>query len=118
MKLSPEIIKMRDALLERIGEKPLYYGNFDGYFVFGSELKAITAHPKWYGEINRKALKLLMRYGHIPSPLSIYKGINKLQPGHYVIIRDKGRKLSSPSCFWSLRSVAMSNLIQSKSHSH
>lgn len=67
---------------DRLGEKPLYYGWSGGHFLFGSELKALRAHPAWQGEIDRDALTLLLRYNRIPAPFSVYRGIKKLQPGN------------------------------------
>ena len=70
---------------DRLGEKPLYYGwqgqGEGAAFLFGSELKALKAHPAFAAEIDRGALSLLMRYGYIPAPHSIYQGISKLLPG-------------------------------------
>lgn len=70
---------------DRLGEKPLYYGwqgRGDGVaFLFGSELKALRAHPSFEHNINRGALSLQMRHNYIPAPYSIYEGISKLQPG-------------------------------------
>jgi asparagine synthase (glutamine-hydrolysing) len=70
---------------DRMGEKPLYYG-WQGsgtarVFLFGSELNALKAHPAFAADIDRDALCLLMRYGYIPAPHSIYRGIAKLEPG-------------------------------------
>ena len=66
---------------DRFGEKPLYYGWAGRDFVFASELKAIRAHPSFNGEIDRRALHLLAARTYIPAPLSIYRGIFKLEPG-------------------------------------
>lgn len=66
---------------DRFGEKPLYYGWVGGDFVFGSELKAIRAHPGFDKEIDRRALSAFMARTYIPAPLSIYRGIFKLEPG-------------------------------------
>ena len=66
---------------DRLGEKPLYYGWMNGTFLFGSELKALRAHPSWRGEIDRNALTLLLRHNYIPAPYTIYRGICKLWPG-------------------------------------
>ena len=70
---------------DRMGEKPLYYGwqggRTDRVFVFGSELKALKAHPAFDADIDRDALCLLLRYSYIPTPHSIYRGIAKLEPG-------------------------------------
>ena len=65
---------------DRMGEKPLYYGWQRGVFLFGSELKALKAHPAFEGEIDRNAVALQMRHSYIPAPHSIYHGIYKLPP--------------------------------------
>lgn len=70
---------------DRIGEKPLYYGwqgsRDQRVFLFGSELKALKAHPAFAASIDRGALCLLLRHNYIPAPYSIYQGIAKLEPG-------------------------------------
>ena len=91
---------------DRMGEKPLYYGHSGNTFLFGSELKALTVHPDWCGEINREALVLYLRHNYIPAPWSIYKGIFKLLPAHFIAIREGGSTLSKPQCYWDLGQVA------------
>ena len=71
---------------DRFGEKPLYYGWVNNNFVFGSELKAIVAHPEFNNPINKEALGEYFRFMYIPSPLSIYENIHKLNPGTFVQI--------------------------------
>ena len=66
---------------DRFGEKPLYYGWVGRDFVFASELKAIRAHPSFAGEIDRRALHLFTARNYVPAPLSIYRGVFKLEPG-------------------------------------
>ena len=87
---------------DRMGEKPLYYGWNGGNFLFGSELKALSAHPAWKGEVDRNALALYLRHNYIPGPWSIYQGIWKLPPAHYVIVRRKGEEIRGPICYWDL----------------
>lgn len=86
---------------DRFGEKPLYFGWQEGTFLFGSELKALYAHPNFRGEINRDALTLYLRHNYIPAPYSIWQGFSKLEPGHYVEI-DKASSDVCPKPFWSL----------------
>jgi asparagine synthase (glutamine-hydrolysing) len=70
---------------DRLGEKPLYYGwqgnGRDAVFLFGSELKALRAHPSFENKINRGAVSLQLRHNYIPAPYSIYEGISKLHGG-------------------------------------
>jgi asparagine synthase (glutamine-hydrolysing) len=71
---------------DRMGEKPLYYGWQKDTFLFGSELKALRAHPSFEASVNRDALALLIRRNCIPAPHSSYKNIFKLMPGHLLQI--------------------------------
>lgn len=71
---------------DRIGEKPLYWGWQGDTLLFGSELKALKAHPNFKGVIDRNSLALFLRHGYIPEPYTIYKGIYKLPAGHFVSI--------------------------------
>ena len=87
---------------DRIGEKPLYYGWTGGVFLFGSELKALRAHPRWRGTIDRNALTLMLRYGYVPAPYSIYEGIRKLLPGTMMIF-DKDHREGIETPYWSAR---------------
>lgn len=88
---------------DRLGEKPLYYGEASGSFLFGSELKALTAFPEWRGEIDRDVLATYLRHAYVPDPLCIYRGIKKLPPAHWLEWRD-GRA-SEPRCYWNLADV-------------
>lgn len=71
---------------DRLGEKPLYYGWQGETFLFGSELKALRAHPAFTAEVDRNALALLMRHNYIPAPYSICRGISKLPPGRLLTV--------------------------------
>ena len=66
---------------DRLGEKPLYYGWMGKTFMFASELKALTAHPDFHGEIDRDVLALYFRHNYVPTPYSIYRDVYKLPPG-------------------------------------
>lgn len=94
---------------DRIGEKPLYYGWVGNVFLFGSELKALRAHPAWHGEIDRGALALFMRFSYIPTPYSIYKGIGKLVPGTIFSLSLPQRE-GQVTTYWSAKEVAEAGL--------
>ncbi|MCZ4328556.1 asparagine synthase (glutamine-hydrolyzing) [Castellaniella denitrificans] len=94
---------------DRMGEKPLYWGWQGQTLLFGSELKALRAHPDFQGMIDRDALTLLLRYNYIPAPYSIYRGIRKLPAGHYVVI-GVGDRDAMPRPFWDYRNVVRAGL--------
>ncbi|MBC7999915.1 MAG: asparagine synthase (glutamine-hydrolyzing) [Leptolyngbya sp.] len=71
---------------DRMGEKPLHWGVFDGKFVFGSEIKGLLAHPSVTKDLNPEALMRYLALEYIPAPNSIFKGIHKLMPAHYMIV--------------------------------
>jgi asparagine synthase (glutamine-hydrolysing) len=93
---------------DRIGEKPLYYGLVDEVFVFGSELKALRAHPGARFEIEPGAVSLMLRYGYVPSPLSIYRGIFKLPPGTLLQVTPD-LSICDPKAWWSFATLAQEN---------
>ncbi|HEU5286674.1 MAG TPA: asparagine synthase (glutamine-hydrolyzing) [Sphingomicrobium sp.] len=77
---------------DRFGEKPLYYGWAGRDFLFASELKAIRAHPRFDGSIDRRALKLFAARTYIPAPLSIYRRLFKLEPGCVLTVTPEAAK--------------------------
>jgi asparagine synthase (glutamine-hydrolysing) len=97
---------------DRIGEKPLYYGSQGDIFLFGSELKALRAHPDFRPEIDRNVLVDYMRRGYIAAPNSIYRNVFKLLPGTYLQLspRHLPGTLPNAKAYWSLRAVAESGL--------
>jgi len=84
---------------DRLGIKPLYYGFAGGDFIFGSELKALRAHPNFDDSIDREALTLYFRHNYIPAPWSIHTGTRKLPPGHILTISSGCNP--ALSCYWS-----------------
>jgi asparagine synthase (glutamine-hydrolysing) len=89
---------------DRFGEKPLYYCRIGRQFIFGSELKALRAHPHFSGEVDLGAVCLYLRHSCIPSPYSIYTNTCKLPPGTLLKVSAGGLALS-PCPYWSLSEV-------------
>lgn len=96
---------------DRIGEKPLYYGFIDGGFIFASEIGSIEGHEKFNGKIDRGALSLYFRFGYIPAPYSIYKGIYKLEAGSILEMHFPFDSYDIHK-YWDLMSVAKSGTIR------
>ena len=85
---------------DRLGIKPLYY-HYDGKtLLFGSEIKAILAHPGMKPEFNRQTLAEYLAFGYISGAESMYGGIRKLLPGHALKL-DEGGHLEL-SQYWDL----------------
>ena len=103
---------------DRIGEKPLYYGHQKGSFLFGSELKAMKPHPSFNSQVDRDSLCLYMRHSYVPAPYSIYKGINKLKPAHYLKVTDFGKTISEQQCYWDLNDLANRGMASQISDEH
>jgi asparagine synthase (glutamine-hydrolysing) len=73
---------------DRFGEKPLYYGVFDGKLIWASEPKAILAHPSVKPELDLNALRHYVSFDYVPAPMSIYKGIHKLPAAHLLTVEN------------------------------
>ena len=88
-----------------LGIKPLYFGHQRGMALWGSELKAICAHPDFMPALNPDALALYLRHGYVPGPYSIFQGIRKLPPGTLLTLTSPVDP-AQPEAFWTLQEVA------------
>ena len=98
---------------DRMGEKPLYWGWQGKGLYFGSDLKGLKAHPAFKTDINRDAITLLLRHNCIPAPYSIYKGIEKLRPGHWLqlpLADIEKAKNSQPQAYWRFNDIVEKGL--------
>jgi len=102
---------------DRLGEKPLYYGRVGGSFAFGSELKALRAHPEWNAPVDRGALALFMRHNYVPAPYTIHEGIRKLPPGQMLTLA-WGTKEPVVEPYWSARAAAEAGFRTPSNRSH
>ena len=73
---------------DRVGIKPLYYYMENGLFLFASELKAIMKHPGFGKRISPDGLALFLRYDYVRSPHTIFENTFKLEPGHYLCLKN------------------------------
>ena len=89
---------------DRLGIKPVYWALINDGLVFASELRAFRAFPGWERQIDRNALSTFLRYGYVPTPMSIYRGVRKLAPGT-LLARGADREIRS-EVYWSLTEVA------------
>lgn len=88
---------------DRLGIKPLYWGRFGALLLFGSELKALRAHPAWTPEIDRDALAAYLRYNYVPAPHTIYRGVHKLTPGTVLTVAAGAEPHCTP--YWRMDEV-------------
>lgn len=90
---------------DRAGEKPLYFGwqgnGLSRVFLFGSELKALRAHPGFVNKLNFDSVHLYLKHNNVPAPYSIYDGINKLGAGEFAVISLSSGDIKI-SKYWSL----------------
>lgn len=67
---------------DRVGKKPLLYSLAGGQLIFGSEFSALLKHPDISREIAPEALHYYLSFMCVPAPLTAYRAIKKLEPGH------------------------------------
>ncbi|MET0589519.1 MAG: XrtA/PEP-CTERM system amidotransferase [Novosphingobium sp.] len=87
---------------DRLGVKPLFYAALgDGSLIFGSELKALTAHPRLRREADPLAVEDYLTWGYVPDARSILKGVEKLAAGHWLLLRHDA-PMPSPARWWDV----------------
>ncbi len=93
---------------DRIGIKPLYYGQFPELFLFGSELKALRAVPGWSPQLDPAVRAAYLRWGYVPGRHAIYRGVAKLEPGSILSVR--AGEAPRISRYWDVREVALAGI--------
>ena len=86
---------------DRLGIKPMYIGHFGDTWLFGSELKSLLQHPSCERDVDADSLAGYLINEYVASPRCIYRGIVKLQAGHYLRIDASGTEQNC--CWWQLR---------------
>lgn len=94
-------LKQRRLLLarDRTGKKPLYIYEDEGKVVFGSEIKAILAHPQIDRTHEPEAIPQFLSHGYVPTPGTFYSRIRKLRPAHLEVF-DLDKKASRATQYW------------------
>jgi asparagine synthase (glutamine-hydrolysing) len=88
---------------DRVGIKPLYYAELpSGLVLFGSELKSLLAHPELPREIDPCATEDYFAYGYVPDPRTIYRGVQKLAPGHTITFRRNAPAAPVQRRYWDV----------------
>ncbi|MBT3067033.1 XrtA/PEP-CTERM system amidotransferase [Rhodoferax sp. U11-2br] len=102
---------------DRLGVKPMFYALLgDGSFIFGSELKVITAHPAFVRSIDPLAVEEYFALGYVADPRCIYTGAHKLAPAHTLTLRH-GQGLPEPKSYWDV-SFSLDNRISGEDATH
>jgi asparagine synthase (glutamine-hydrolysing) len=87
---------------DRLGVKPLFLAPLsDGSLIFGSELKALAAHPLLRREVDPLAVEDYLAWGYVPDTRSILKGVEKLPAGHYLLLRHDA-PIAAPVEWWDV----------------
>ena len=87
---------------DRLGKKPLYYAMARGSFYFASEIKAILAAMDSKPGLNLQALHHYLTLRYVPAPDTIWEGIHKIEPGHFMSVDLKTNDLSM-ECYWQVQ---------------
>ena len=70
---------------DRVGKKPILYSHQpNGDLIFGSEFQALLKHPSISREVDYEAIDSYLSYLCVPAPLTAFKSIRKLEPGHWL----------------------------------
>jgi asparagine synthase (glutamine-hydrolysing) len=90
---------------DRLGEKPLWYAVLEDRIVFASEAKALLAHPRLRRQADPQSAAFYLTLGYVPAPRSIWQGVLKLPPAHYLLMRvgkaGKESGVTHPTNYWS-----------------
>lgn len=73
---------------DRVGKKPLVYARSRGGLSFASEFQGLLADPAVPREVNREAVHRYLTFGYVPAPMSAYRGVSKVLPGHVLTWQD------------------------------
>lgn len=96
---------------DRFGIKPLYYARFRDRLYFASEIKAILARPDFPRQVNLMALEALFMLGFVPGPATLFEGIYKLPPAHFLVAQAGEIRLHR---YWTLNFCEVSGISEAE----
>jgi asparagine synthase (glutamine-hydrolysing) len=79
---------------DHLGVKPLYYVTVGNKLLFASEVKALLTHPECPREVDLRSLGQLFTLRYVPSPNTLFDGIKKLPPAHFMVVRRSGVEIT------------------------
>ena len=82
---------------DRLGQKPLVYWSDGERFCFASEAKALLQIPGMPRELEPEALHHYLTLAYVPAPLTMFRGIRKLSPAHFLLV---GERVAQPTRYW------------------
>ncbi len=91
-----------------LGVKPLYWTRQNGVLLFGSQPKALLAHPAFTAGLNRDALAAYLRFSYVPAPHSIFQGVRKLEPGRILTVTPGAEP--EETVYWDVGTVVRDGL--------
>jgi asparagine synthase (glutamine-hydrolysing) len=106
-----ELILARD----RMGICPLFYTIVDKFLIFGSEIKAILAHPLVKREVDLVGLDQILTFPGLVSPRTMFKDIKSLKSGHYILIKNYQVKVTE---YWDLNYPQLNETYSSQPESY
>jgi asparagine synthase (glutamine-hydrolysing) len=92
------------AARDRLGIKPLHWARTTkNEIVFSSEIKALKKNPNIEFEISSQAIEDFLSLGYIMEPKSIYLSVNKLLPGHYILLDQNDSQCFVNKAYWQAK---------------
>lgn len=92
---------------DRMGIKPLYIASRNGVVAWGSELKSLTAAPRFDYALDHEAIDEYANMLYVPGPRTVFRHVSKLPPGTMITVRNPDTPLPEPIPYWSLEKIAM-----------
>ncbi|SPD75011.1 Asparagine synthetase [uncultured Desulfobacterium sp.] len=89
---------------DRLGQKPIYYHDRNGTFWFCSEMKSMLEDREIEQSVNLTALDYFFAFQYIPSPYTIFEGIQKLLPGHQIVVENGSVSVTQ---YWALNNLCV-----------